>query len=140
MARTAGALLSDPIADMLTRIRNANERYHPEVRLPCSRLKEELARILKEEGFIGDYKVYGDGLKRTLTLTLKYKGKRGKDRVIHGLERVSKPSRRVYVGADEVPSVLGGLGITILSTSQGVMTGHEARRHGIGGEVLCNVW
>jgi small subunit ribosomal protein S8 len=140
MTKTAGAVLSDPIADMLTRIRNASERYHAEVRMPSSRLKEEVARVLKEEGFIGDYKVYEDGPRRTLILTLKYKGKRGKDRVIHGLERVSKPSRRVYVSADEIPSVLGGLGITILSTSQGVMTGHEARRRGIGGEVLCNVW
>lgn len=132
--------LSDPIADMLTRIRNAQERYHPEVSLPSSKMKEAIARILKEEGYIEDYQVRADGAKRILTLKLKYKGKRGKERVIRGLQRVSKPGRRVYVGADEIPSVLGGLGIAILSTSQGVLTGQEARRRRIGGEVLCYVW
>ena len=132
--------LSDPIADMLTRIRNATERYHPEVSLPSSKIKEEIARILKEEGFIEDYGVRADGAKKILTLTLKYKGKRGKEKVIRGLKRVSKPGRRVYVGADEIPHVLGGLGISILSTSQGIMTGQEARRRRIGGEVLCYVW
>jgi len=140
MARVKRVALSDPIADMLTRIRNANARYHPEVSLPSSRIKEEIARILKEEGFIEDYKVEEDGVKRTLTLKLKYKGKRQKERVIRGLERVSRPSRRIYVGVDEIPQVMGGLGITILSTSQGIMTGHEARKRRIGGEVLCNVW
>ncbi len=132
--------LSDPIADMLTRIRNAQERYHPEVSLPSSKMKEAIARILKEEGYIEDYQVRADGAKRILTLKLKYKGKRGKERVIRGLQRVSKPGRRVYVGADEIPSVLGGLGIAILSTSQGILTGQEARRRRIGGEVLCYVW
>jgi small subunit ribosomal protein S8 len=133
-------LLGDPIGDMLARIRNANERYHPEVSMPASRLKEEIARILKEEGFIQDYRVEQEGVKRILTLQLKYKGKRGKERVIQGLKRVSKPSRRVYVGADEIPRVRGGLGIAILSTSQGVMTGQDAQRRRIGGEVLCYVW
>ena len=132
--------LSDPIADMLTRIRNAQERYHPEVSLPSSKMKEAIARILKEEGYIEDYQVRADGAKRILTLKLKYKGKRGKERVIRGLQRVSKPGRRVYVGADEIPSVLGGLGIAILSTSQGILTGQEARQRRIGGEVLCYVW
>ena len=132
--------LSDPIADMLTRIRNAQERYHPEVSLPSSKMKEAIARILKEEGYIEDYQVRADGVKKILTLKLKYKGKRGKEKVIRGLKRVSKPGRRVYVGADEIPQVLGGLGISILSTSQGIMTGQEARRRRIGGEVLCYVW
>lgn len=132
--------LSDPIGDMLTRIRNAQERYHPEVSLPSSKMKEEIARILKEEGYIEGYEVRADGAKRILTLKLKYKGKRGRERVIQGLKRVSKPGRRIYVGADEIPYVLGGLGIAILSTSQGIMTGHEARRRRIGGEVLCYVW
>jgi len=140
MAEMKRAALSDPIADMLTRIRNANERYHPEVSLPSSRIKEEIARILKEEGFIEDYQIERDGVKRTLTLKLKYKGKRKKERVIRGLERVSRPSRRIYVATGEIPQVMGGLGITILSTSQGIMTGHEARKRHIGGEVLCNIW
>jgi small subunit ribosomal protein S8 len=130
----------DPIADMLTRIRNANERFLPEVRLPASRLKEEIARVLEEEGYITGYKVEEDGAKRTMTIFLKYKGKRGKERVITGLERVSKPSRRIYLGKDEIPKVRGGLGIAILSTSQGVMTDREARERGIGGELLCEVW
>lgn len=138
--RVKTVLVGDPIGDMLTRICNANERYHPEVRMPSSRLKEEIARILKEEGFIQDYRVEREGAKRVLTLQLKYKGKKGKERVIQGLKRVSKPSRRLYVGADEIPRVRGGLGIAILSTSQGVMTDHEARRRRVGGEVLCYVW
>jgi len=132
----------DPLADMLTRIRNANERFLGEVRLPSSRLKEEVARVLEEEGYITGFKVEEDedGVKRTLIIYLKYKGKRGKERVITGLERVSKPSRRIYAGKDELHPVRGGLGIAILSTSQGVMTDREARRRGIGGEVLCQVW
>lgn len=130
----------DPIADMLTRIRNANHRGHQEVRLPSSRLKEELARILEGEGFINGYEVWEDEGKRTLVLFLKYKGKRQKERVIRGLERVSKPSRRVYVGKDEIPQILGGVGIAILSTSQGLMTDKEARQRGIGGELLCKAW
>ena len=134
--------LSDPIGDMLTRIRNANERYLEEVRLPSSKMKEEIARILAEEGFIKGYEVLEDedGVKRTLVLFLKYKGKRGKERVITGLERVSKPSRRVYVGKDELRPVRSGMGIAILSTSQGIMTDKEARKRGIGGELLCRVW
>lgn len=130
----------DPIADMLTRIRNANERFRVEVRLPASRLKEELARVLKEEGYIGGYKVEAEGVKRSLIISLKYKGKRGKERVITGLERMSKPARRIYLGRDEIPAVRAGLGTVILSTSQGVMADREARRRGIGGEPLCKVW
>ncbi len=130
----------DPIADMLTRIRNANQRYLEEVRLPASKMKEEIARILTEEGFLKGYEVWEEDGKKTLVLFLKYKGKRGKERVITGLERVSKPSRRIYVGKDEIPRVMGGMGIAILSTSQGIMTDKEARRRGIGGELLCKVW
>jgi small subunit ribosomal protein S8 len=130
----------DPIADMLTRIRNANQRLHEEIRLPSSHMLEEIARILEKEGFIRGYEVEDSDGKRTLILFLKYKGKRRKERVISDLERVSKPSRRIYVGKDEIPQVLGGAGIAILSTSQGIMTGKEARRLGIGGELLCKVW
>lgn len=131
---------ADPIADMLTRIRNANQRYHKEVKLPASKLKAELARVLEEEGFIKRYEIWEDDGKRALVLQLKYKGKRNKERVITGLERVSKLSRRVYVGNREIPRVLDGLGVVILSTPQGIMTGREARERGIGGEVLCKVW
>ncbi len=130
----------DPIADMLTRIRNANERFLPEVRLPASRLKEEIAKVLEEEGYITGYKVEEEGVKRRLTIFLKYKGKRGKERVITGIERVSRPSQRIYLEKDELPKVRGGLGVAILSTSQGVMTDREARERGIGGELLCKVW
>lgn len=137
---TKTPVVSDPIADMLTRIRNAHERYHADVAMPSSRLKEAIAQILKEEGFIADYNVEEDGPKRTLVLGLKYKGKRSKERVIQGLKRISRPSHRVYVGADEIPQVLGGFGVAILTTSQGILTDHEARRRRVGGEVLCYVW
>lgn len=130
----------DPIADMLTRIRNANQRFHQEVHLPFSRMKEELARILEEEGFITGHQVEDIDGKKTLVLFLKYKGKRRKECVITDFERVSKPSRRIYVGKEDVPQVLGGAGIAILSTSQGVMTDKEARRRQVGGELLCKVW
>lgn len=134
-------MIMDPLADMLTRIRNANERFHSEVSMHSSKLKEEVARLLKEQGYIDDFQVQEEaGSKRRLTLKLKYKGKRGRERVIHGLERVSRPSCRVYVGVEEIPHVMGGLGITILSTPQGLISGHEARTRRIGGEVLCNVW
>lgn len=132
--------VSDAVADLLTRIRNASERFHSKVRLPSSRMKEEIARVLHEEGFIAGYEVERDGPQKTLVLELKYKGKRDKEPVIRGLQRVSRPSLRVYAGADEIPQVLGGLGVTIVSTSQGVMTGKEARHRHIGGEVLCQVW
>lgn len=130
----------DPIADMLTMIRNANERSHKEVVIPSSKLKLEIARILAEEGYISHYEVLEQDGKAFMKIGLKYKGKRGKECVISGLERVSKPGRRAYVGVDQIPKVLSGLGITILSTSQGVMTGKEARKRRIGGEILCNVW
>jgi len=130
----------DPIADMLTRIRNANERYHKEVAVPASKLKEELARILKEEGYIENFKLIKEDGKGMIVLSLKYKGKRARERVISGIERVSKPGRRIYVGAQEIPEVLNGLGITILSTSSGIMTGKQAKKLGIGGEVICKVW
>jgi small subunit ribosomal protein S8 len=133
--------MTDPVADMLTRIRNANERYHSEVIMYSSKVKEQIARILQEQGYIEGFHVQAEeSHKRTLTVKLKYKGKRGRERVIHGLERISRPGRRIYVGAGEIPQVMGGLGITVLSTSQGLMSGHEARTRRIGGEVVCHIW
>lgn len=129
--------MTDPIADMLTRIRNANALRYETVSMPASRLKAQIALILKEEGFITDYKVSGD-LKKTLTLTLKY-GEAGV-KVISGLKKISKPGLRVTVPADRLPRVLKGLGIAIISTSQGVITDKKARALGIGGEVIAYVW
>ena len=129
--------MTDPIADMLTRIRNANALRYETVSMPASRLKAQIALILKEEGFIIDYKVTGD-LKKTLTLTLKY-GEAGV-KVISGLKKISKPGLRVTVPADRLPRVLKGLGIAIISTSQGVITDKKARALGIGGEVIAYVW
>jgi len=126
----------NPIADMLTRIRNGARALHPVVEVPYSRLKQNIADVLRREGFLADWSVVGDKVK-TLRLHLKYRGKRC---VIEGLRRVSKPGLRRYVGADEIPNVRGGLGIAILSTSEGVMTGYEARRKKLGGELLCYVW
>jgi small subunit ribosomal protein S8 len=135
------AVATDPLADMFTRIRNANERYHAEVSMYSSHLKEQVARLLKEQGYLEDVQVKEEeGSKRILTLKLKYKGKRGRERVIHGLQRVSRPGRRIYVGVDEIPQVMGGLGVAILSTSQGILSGQEAKSRRIGGEVLCQVW
>jgi small subunit ribosomal protein S8 len=132
---------SDPIADMLTRIRNALMAGHPSVQVPSSRLKAEIARILKEEGFIEDYYVTRDRPQPQLIITLKYVGER-KDRrpVITGLKRVSKPGRRVYAGVSEIPWVRSGMGIAILTTPKGVLTGQQARRLGVGGEIICYVW
>lgn len=130
--------VSDPIADMLTRIRNANLVRHEVTLVPASRTKIALARVLKDEGFIQDYEVLRDSPQRTIKVHLRYTGK--KEPVLTGLRRVSKPGLRVYAGREEVPPVYGGLGIAILSTSQGVMTGHQAWRKGVGGEVLCYVW
>ncbi|MEN8235373.1 MAG: 30S ribosomal protein S8 [Actinomycetota bacterium] len=129
---------SDPIADMLTRIRNANMALHPETTMPSSKLKEEIARILSEEGFIDGYKVDDARVGKELTIRLRY----GSDRqpILVGLERISKPGRRVYKGATDVPRVRGGIGVAIVSTSDGVMTDREARRRKVGGEVLCEVW
>ena len=133
--------MTDPIADMLTRIRNATLAHHTRVDVPASTLKVEIARILEREGYIQAFKVVEPkegAVQKSIRISLKY-GPRG-ERVITGIERVSRPGRRVYFGTAEVPPVLGGLGTSILTTSRGVMTGREARREGVGGEVLCNVW
>jgi len=129
----------DLIADMLTRIRNANQRYHKSVALPNVRMLKQIANVLLEEGFIQSVQERTDGPSQ-LVLELKYKGKRGKQRVITDLERVSHLSQRVYTNADNIPRVFSGLGICVLSTPQGVMTGHRARKQRVGGEVLCKVW
>ena len=131
-------VVTDTIADMLTRIRNANQMRYQEVSVPASNLKVSLAKILKEEGFIEDYKVVNDNVQGTIELTLKYG--QNKERVITGLKRISKPGLRVYAKAGEVPKVLNGLGIAIISTSHGVMTDKEARKKNLGGEVLCYIW
>lgn len=129
--------MTDPIADMLTRIRNGIQARHDRVELPASKLKVEIAKILKIEGFISNYKV-ADEAANTLRIYLKYA--EDGEPVIHGIERVSRPGRRVYRGKDDIPRVLGGLGLSIVSTSRGVLSGAEAARNGIGGEVLCQVW
>ena len=131
-------VVTDTIADMLTRIRNANQMRYQEVSVPASNLKVSLAKILKEEGFIEDYKVVNDNVQGTIELTLKYG--QNKERVITGLKRISKPGLRVYAKASEVPKVLNGLGIAVISTSRGVMTDKEARKENLGGEVLCYIW
>jgi small subunit ribosomal protein S8 len=134
--------MTDPIADMLTRLRNAVAAKHTRVDIPASRLKTEIARILQDEGYIQGFKLLDEsgarGAAKTLRLFLKY-GPHG-ERLIAGIERISRPGRRVYFGRDEVPQVLGGLGTSILTTSRGVMTGREAVKAGVGGEVICNVW
>ncbi|MCS6951498.1 MAG: 30S ribosomal protein S8 [Bryobacterales bacterium] len=131
-------MTTDPIADMLTRIRNALKARHPKVDVPASRLKIEIARILKDEGYILNYKLTEEGARKLIRIYLKY----GPDAqpVISHLERVSRPGCRVYVGRREIPKVLGGMGINILTTPQGVMTGRQARKAGVGGEVLCQIW
>jgi len=131
-------MVTDPIADMLTRIRNANQMRYTEVEVPASKIKEDIAKILKEEGYIVDYKIVDGTVQNTIVLNLKYGDK--KERVITGLKRISKPGLRVYAKADEVPQVLNGLGIAIVSTSKGVMTGKEAKSQGLGGEVLAYIW
>ena len=130
-------MMQDPIADMLTRVRNANALKYDTVKMPSSKMKAEIARILKEEGFIVDYKIAGK-VKKELTITLKYAADGTK--VISGLKKISKPGLRVNVGCEKLPRVLKGLGIAIISTSQGVMTDAKARTLGIGGEVICYVW
>jgi small subunit ribosomal protein S8 len=127
--------MNDPISDMLTRIRNATRALQPAVELPHSKLKASIATILKKEGYIDDLTI--DGAARKLTLKLKYQGKRG---VIEGLSRVSRPGLRRYVGADEIPRVRGGLGVALVSTSEGVMSGNQARKKKLGGELLCYIW
>jgi len=131
-------MYTDPIADMLTRVRNAIRARHPKVDVPASKLKIEIARILKEEGYIATYKVVEEGAKKTIRIYLKY----GSDNspVISTIERVSRPGCRVYVGQTEIPRVLGGMGINILTTARGVMTGRDAHKEHVGGEILCRVW
>jgi small subunit ribosomal protein S8 len=130
----------DPIADMLTRIRNACMAKHPQAAMPTSKMREAIAKILKEEGFIQDYEVLPGKVSATLLIHLKYTRERHPRPVITNLERVSKPGRRMYSRKQDIPWVRSGLGISIVSTSKGVMTGREARRLGVGGEVICNVW
>jgi small subunit ribosomal protein S8 len=130
--------MTDPIADMLTRMRNAYAAKHQKVDVPVSNIKLEIARILKEEGFINNFKVIGEGVRRNIRIYLRY-GTKG-EQVISRLERVSKPGCRVYVKGTAVPSVLGGLGVNILSTSRGLMTDRRARRERVGGELLCRVY
>jgi len=132
------AVVTDKIADMLTRIRNANSMGYTDVTVPASKMKIEIARILKEEGFIKDYKVTGDTVQKTIEITLKYGEK--KEKVITGLKRISKPGLKVYVKNTEVPKVLNGMGIAIISTSKGIMTDKEARKQNVGGEVLAYIW
>ena len=130
--------MTDPIADMLTRIRNGIQSRHDRVELPSSKLKVEIARILKSEGFISNYKLVDDKIQPLLRLYLKYA--EDGEPVIHGIERISRPGRRVYRNKQEIPRVLGGLGLAIVSTSKGVLSGSEAVKSGVGGEVLCQVW
>jgi len=137
--------MTDPIADMLTRLRNGVSAKHTRVDMPASRLKAEIARILQDEGYIQGYRIIEEPAERVgrqprqvMRVFLKY-GPRG-EKVITGLQRISRPGRRVYFGVEDVPQVLGGLGTSILTTSRGVMTGRAARQAGVGGEVLCNVW
>ena len=130
--------MQDPIADFLTRVRNAGAARHVTCEMGASRMKEQLAKLLVESGYLGSAAVEGDGPQRTLRVGLKY-GADGQP-VIRGIERVSRPGRRVYRGADELPKVLGGLGTSILSTSRGIMTDEKARSQNVGGEIICNVW
>lgn len=131
-------MMTDPIADMLTRIRNANTALHDTVEMPGSTMKADVARVLKDQGYISDFELREGRVGTDLIVKLKYS--RDRRRVISGIRRISKPGRRVYVDRTSIPKILGGMGISVISTSQGVITGHEARRRGIGGEVICSVW
>ena len=131
-------MMTDPIADLLTRIRNAQVAKHKTVNVPASRMKVAIVTILADEGFVDSYKLVESAVQGTISIQLRYG--HGGERAIQGLERVSRPGRRVHCGKDEIPKVLDGLGLTILSTPRGVMTGTSCRRLGVGGEVLCNVW
>ena len=131
--------MTDPIADMLTRIRNANTSKHDTVDVPASKMKNAIAEILYKEGFIQKYELVEDGNFKNIRITLKY-GKDKNEKIITGLKRISKPGLRVYAGADELPTVLNGLGIAIISTSKGIMTDKEARKNSLGGEVIAYVW
>lgn len=130
--------MTDPIADLLTRIRNANQKAFEKLEVPHSRFKEEIVRILKEEGYLKDYRILRDGGRSILKIAMKY-GEREK-RVITRIERVSRPSRRVYVGSGKIPRVQGGMGVAVISTPRGVMTDRQARAANVGGEVVCYVW
>jgi small subunit ribosomal protein S8 len=131
-------MMSDPIADLLTRIRNASRAEHEKVDIPASRLKVKITEVLKDEGFVKNYRLIEDDKQGVLRVYLKYGA--GNEKMISGLVRVSRPGRRVYVAKDEIPSILGGMGVAILSTSRGVMTDRESRRQQVGGEVLAYVW
>ncbi|MDY0075027.1 MAG: 30S ribosomal protein S8 [Acholeplasmataceae bacterium] len=131
-------VMTDPIADMLTRIRNANRMRHEKVEMPASRLKADVLSVLKKEGFIVDYSVVKDGVQGKIVVTLKYTST--KERVIKGLKRISKPGLRVYTSVENLPKVLNGLGIAVISTSKGIMTDREARLAQVGGEVLAYIW
>lgn len=127
-------MLTDPIADMLTRLRNANLALHDTVEMPTSKMKQSVAQLLQDEGYISGYEVDG----RNLTVRLKYD--KDRRRVLSGIRRDSKPGRRVYLASEDIPRVLGGMGVAVVSTSQGLLTGQEARRRGVGGELICTVW
>ncbi len=131
-------VMTDPVADMLTRIRNANSVYHDKVEIPASKIKQAIAQVLKAEGFIKDFEIIKDDKQGMLRASLKYGPNR--EKVITGIKRISKPGLRVYVKSEQMPRVLGGLGIAIISTSKGIMTDKQARRDGLGGEVLAFVW
>ncbi len=131
-------VMTDPIADMLTRIRNASAQKHATVDIPVSILKVEMARLLKETGFVEDYKITGEGTAKMICVLLKYN--RDDVATITGIKRISKPGRRVYVDKASIPKIMGGIGISILSTSSGLLTDREAKRSGVGGEVLCQLW
>ena len=131
-------MVTDPIADMLTRIRNANAMRYKEVEIPASKIKVEIAKILKEEGFINDYKIKKNNVQDIIVISLKYGD--NKERVITGLKRISKPGLRVYAKSEEIPRVLNGLGIAIISTSKGIMTGKNAKASNLGGEVMAYIW
>ncbi|MEN6411258.1 MAG: 30S ribosomal protein S8 [Veillonellales bacterium] len=131
-------VMTDPIADMLTRVRNANSVYHDKVEIPASKIKQAVAQILKDEGFIKDFEMIKDDKQGMLRVSLKYGPNR--EKVITGIKRISKPGLRVYAKKDQIPRVLGGLGIAIISTSQGIMTDKQARQGGLGGEVIAYVW
>lgn len=133
------AAVSDPIADMLTRIRNANAAKHDTVDVPVSKMKTAIADILVDEGYIAKYEIVGEGVHKDLHITLKY-GKDKNEKIISGLKRISKPGLRIYAGADDMPKVLGGLGVAIVSTNQGIITDKQARKLHVGGEVLAFVW
>ena len=131
-------MLTDTVADMLTRLRNANMALHDTVEMPSSKLRAEIARVLQEEGYIASYEVLDGDVGKTLVVHLKYDKQRR--RVISGLKRVSRPGKRVYADRTSIPRIIGGMGVAIMSTSSGVISGHEAAKRGIGGEVLCSVW